>query len=61
MLSQGFDPDGFLFRGFIDFASHALMGAAFVYTGARIAPKHGQIVAYSLGVNVGIKPVPGSE
>ena len=45
---QGVDPDSFLSKVFIEFISHAVMGAAFVYVGAKIAPFHKNIVAYVL-------------
>lgn len=45
---QGIDPNSFLSRAFIEFISHAVMGAAFVYVGAKVAPIHHKIVAYVL-------------
>ncbi len=48
MGMQGIDPDSFLSRAFIEFISHAAMGAAFVYAGAKVAPAHHKIVAYVL-------------
>jgi hypothetical protein len=45
---QGIDPNSFLPRAFIEFISHAVMGAAFVYVGAKVAPMHHKIVAYVL-------------
>jgi hypothetical protein len=45
---QGVNPDAFLSRTFIEFISHAAMGAAFVYVGAKVAPNHHKIVAYVL-------------
>ena len=45
---QGINPDSFLSKVFIEFVSHALMGAAFVYVGAKISPFHKKIVAYAL-------------
>ena len=48
MRMQGIDPGSFFFRGFIEYISHAVMGAAFVYTGAKIVPSHKKVVAYIL-------------
>ncbi len=48
MGMQGVDPDSFLSRVFIEFNSHALMSAAFVYAGAKIAPSNRKLVAYVL-------------
>ena len=48
MGMQGADPDSFLSHAFIEFISHASMGAAFVYTGAKVAPSYHKIVAYVL-------------
>lgn len=48
MGMQGIDPDSFLSRAFIEFISHAVMGAAFVYSGAKVAPAHHKTVAYVL-------------
>lgn len=45
---QGIDPNSFLPRAFIEFISHSVMGAAFVYVGAKVAPVHRKIVAYVL-------------
>jgi len=45
---RGIDPSSFLPRAFIEFTSHAAMGAAFVYVGAKVAPMHHKIVAYVL-------------
>jgi hypothetical protein len=45
---QGIDPNSFFSRLFIEFISHAVMGAAFVYVGAKVAPIHHKIVAYVL-------------
>lgn len=45
---QGIDPNSFLPRAFIEFISHAIMGTAFVYVGAKVAPIHHKIVAYVL-------------
>jgi hypothetical protein len=41
-------PDTELGSVFIEFISHAVMGAAFVYVGAKVAPMHHMIVAYVL-------------
>lgn len=48
MGMQGIDPNSFLSRVFIEFISHAVMGAAFVYVGAKVAPMHHKVVAYVL-------------
>ena len=48
MFTQGIDPDSFLTRAFIEFISNAVMGVAFVYIGAKVAPNHHKIVAYAL-------------
>lgn len=48
MGMQGIDPNSFLSRVYIEFISHAAMGAAFVYVGAKVAPIHHKIVAYAL-------------
>lgn len=42
---RGIDPDSFLSRAFVEFISHAVMGAAFVYVGAKVAPMHHKVVA----------------
>ena len=46
--SQGIDPDSFLIRVFTEFMSHAVMGAAFVYAGAKVAPSYQKRVVYAL-------------
>lgn len=48
MGMQGIDPNSFLSRVFIEFISQAVMGAAFVYVGAKVAPMHHKVVAYVL-------------
>lgn len=48
MGMSGIDPTSFVSRAFIEFASHAAMGAAFVYVGAKVAPMHHKVVAYVL-------------
>jgi hypothetical protein len=48
MGMQGIDPNSFLSRVFIEFISHSVMDAAFVYVGARVAPMHHKVVAYVL-------------
>lgn len=48
MGMQGIDPDSFLSRVFIEFISHAVMGAAFVYAGTKVSPSHHKTVAYGL-------------
>jgi hypothetical protein len=48
MAMSGLDPNSFLSKVFIEFISHAVMGAAFVYVGAKIAPLHNKVVAYAL-------------
>jgi len=47
-MGRYIDPDSFLSRVFIEWISHAAMGAAFVYIGAKVAPDHRTIVAYAL-------------
>jgi hypothetical protein len=44
----GLDPNSFLSRAFIEFISHAVMGAAFVFVGAKLVPLHNKIVGYIL-------------
>jgi hypothetical protein len=46
--SQGLDPNSFLPRLFIETVSHAVMGAVFVYAGAKVAPSSQKTVAYGL-------------
>ena len=48
MVMSGLDPNSFLFKVFIEFISQAVMGAAFVYVGAKIAPFHNKKIAYAL-------------
>lgn len=48
MGMQGIDLNSFLSRIYIEFISHAVMGAAFVYVGAKVAPLHNKIIAYVL-------------
>jgi hypothetical protein len=48
MGMSGIDLNSFLPKVFIEFISHAVMGAAFVYVGAKVAPLHKKIVAYVL-------------
>ncbi|MBU2496168.1 MAG: hypothetical protein KJ935_06710 [Candidatus Omnitrophica bacterium] len=47
-MAMWLDPNSFLSKVFIEFISHAVMGAAFVYVGAKIAPVHNKIIAYAL-------------
>lgn len=44
---QGIDSGSLLTRGFIEFASHAAMGAVFVFVAAKVAPSNKKLVAYS--------------
>jgi hypothetical protein len=48
MGSQGIEANSFLPRLFIEFISHAAMGAAFVFAGAKVSPTHHKNVAYVL-------------
>jgi len=48
MGSQGIEATSFLPRLFIEFYSHAAMGAAFVFAGAKVAPTQNKSVAYGL-------------
>jgi hypothetical protein len=48
MGMSGIDPNSFISRFFIEFISHTVMGAAFVYVGAKVAPHHKKIIAYIL-------------
>jgi hypothetical protein len=48
MSMTGVDSSGLLARVFIEFISHAALGAAFVYSGAKVAPTHRKPVAYGL-------------
>ncbi len=45
----GFDPESFVGQLYFNTAGHLAMGAAFVYTGARIAPYHKKTIAMLLG------------
>ena len=53
MGMSGINPNSFVSRLFIEFISHAVMGAAFVYVGAKVAPFQKKIVAYVL-VGIGL-------
>jgi len=44
------DPDSFIPKAFITFASHASMGGAFVYVCGKIVPFYKKTVAYILAV-----------
>jgi hypothetical protein len=44
------DPDGFLMKAYYTLINHGVLGAAFVYFGARIAPSHRKVVAIVLAV-----------
>lgn len=46
----GINPGDFLFRLFIIAWSNGVMGATFVYAGARIAPDSRKVVAYVLAL-----------
>lgn len=48
MAMSGLDPNSFLSKVFIESISYAVMGAAFVYVGAKIVPLHNKVVAYAL-------------
>jgi hypothetical protein len=48
MTMSGIDPDSFLFTAYIQFISNAVMGVAFVYVGAKVAPHHNKIIAFLL-------------
>ena len=48
MGSQGIEATSFLPRLFIEFISHAAMGAAFVFAGGKVAPTHHKNVTYGL-------------
>lgn len=53
MAMAGLDPTSFLSKMFVEFISHAVMGAAFVYVGSKIAPRHNKLIAYVLaGIGV---------
>lgn len=46
--SQGIDPNSFLIKVFTEFMSHAVMGAAFIFVGAKVAPSNQKNVVYVL-------------
>ena len=48
MVFQGFDPDSFLGRAYIETVSGLAMGVAFVYAGAKTAPANCKKVAFIL-------------
>ena len=48
MGSQGIEATSFLPRLFIEFISHAAMGAAFVFAGGKVAPTRHKNVTYGL-------------
>ncbi|OQW66961.1 MAG: hypothetical protein BVN29_04810 [Nitrospira sp. ST-bin5] len=48
MSFQGLDPNSFLGRAYIETLSGLIMGAAFVYVGAKIAPAHNKNVSFVL-------------
>jgi len=48
MWMQGYDPDSFVPRLFIDAISSAVMGAGTVWAGARTAPSHKTVVVFVL-------------
>ena len=45
---QGVNPESFFIRIAIEVVPYAVMGAAFVYSGAKIAPGYRKVVAYCL-------------
>jgi hypothetical protein len=45
---QGLDPNSFLGRAYVETVSGLIMGAAFVYVGAKIAPAHNKNVSFVL-------------
>jgi hypothetical protein len=45
---QGLDPDSLLSRAFIEAVSNGMLGAAFVYAGAKAAPSHKRAVVFVL-------------
>ncbi|WP_325164390.1 hypothetical protein [Frateuria sp.] len=51
-VSQWQNPDSFLNKLWLDVVASALMGAAFVYVGARIAPASRKPVGYVLTVTI---------
>jgi hypothetical protein len=48
LIFIGMDPDELIIHGYLLALSGGMMGAAFVYVGARIAPKSPRVVALSL-------------
>jgi hypothetical protein len=48
MSAAGADPNSTMGQVYMVGLSHMLMGAAWVYLGARIAPKNNELVAYAL-------------
>jgi len=48
MVFLGIQPDSFLPRVSTEFISHALMGAIFVFVGAKVAPLYRKTIAYAL-------------
>jgi len=48
MVLFGIQPDSFLPRVSTEFISHAVMGAIFVFVGAKVAPLHRKTTAYAL-------------
>jgi hypothetical protein len=48
MFMVGFDPDSFVARAYTELTGSCAMGAAFVYFGARLAPSHRAVVAFTL-------------
>ncbi|MBX3713662.1 MAG: hypothetical protein KF800_17010 [Lysobacter sp.] len=52
MFLSGMNPDGFLNKLWLEVIASALMGAAFVYAGSRIAPMHRKPIGYTLTVTI---------
>lgn len=52
MFLSGMNPDGFLNKLWLEVIASALMGAAFVYAGSRIAPMYRKSVGYTLTVTI---------
>ena len=52
MFLGGENPDGFLNKLWLEVIASALMGAAFVYAGSRIAPAHRKPIGYTLTVMI---------
>jgi hypothetical protein len=48
MMLQGFDPTEFVARAFVETISSLVLGAAFVYAGAKIAPAYRKNVSFIL-------------